>query len=218
MDYFNLPSNTVVQRVVPKNSFDSFTNSKQKEMFTKDIAKIVWSNNLSAGTINLQGKEIQEIQIFTIELKEQKGIKTVLDIIDKAIPYHIIFVVEFGDRIFFSTSSKHPSPLNDEKSVIDWTYTTPWFKKADNKYVINLKKSIDNVFYEFCQQLSLKKNKSIKNIADLSAYNSKLFTLTKGIERLKKSIASCQQFNKKVEMNLLLKELENKLNSLERFT
>ncbi|MBF0647909.1 DUF4391 domain-containing protein [Dysgonomonas sp. GY75] len=68
------------------------------------------------------------------------------------------------------------------------------------------------------QQLSLRKNKSIKNIADLSAYNSKLFTLTKEIERLKKTIASCQQFNKKVEMNLLLKELESELNSLQRFT
>ena len=214
MDYFNLPSNTVVQRVVPKNSFDSFTNSKQKEMFTKDIAKIVWSNSLSAGTINLRGKEIQEIQIFTIELKEQKEIKAVLDIIDKAIPYHIIFVVEFKDWIYFSTSSKHPSPLNDAKSVIDWTYTTPWFQKSDNKYIISLRKSLDNIFYEFCQQLSLRNNKNIKNIADLSAYNSKLYTLTKEIERLKKSIASCQQFNKKVEMNLLLKELENELNSL----
>jgi hypothetical protein len=68
------------------------------------------------------------------------------------------------------------------------------------------------------QQLSLRKNKSIKNIADLSAYNSKLFTMTKEIERLKKTIASCQQFNKKVEMNLLLKELESEFNSLQRFT
>jgi hypothetical protein len=102
MEYFNLPANTIVQRVVPKNSFDSFTNTKQKEMFTKEIAKIVWSNSISAGTINLQGKDISEIQIFTIELKGQKEIKTVLDIIDKVIPYHIIFVVEYGD---FLTSS-----------------------------------------------------------------------------------------------------------------
>lgn len=214
MDYFNLPSNTVVQRVVPKNSFDSFTNSKQKEMFTKDIAKIVWSNNLSAGTTNLQGKEIQEIQIFTIELKVQKEIKNVLDIIDKSIPYHIIFVVEFGDWVYFSTSSKHLSPLNGAKSIIDWTYTTPWFQKTDNKYIISLRKSIDNIFYDFCKQLSLGETRSIKNIADLSAYNSKLYTLTKEIERLKKNIVSCQQFNKKVEMNLLLKELENELNNL----
>jgi hypothetical protein len=72
MGYFNLPFNTVVQHIIPKNSFDSFTDSKQKEMFTKGIAKIVWSNKLSAETRNLQGKEIQEIQIFTIELKNKK--------------------------------------------------------------------------------------------------------------------------------------------------
>lgn len=211
MDYFDLPYSTVVQRVVPKNTFDPFTNSKQKELFTKYVAKIIWKNSLTSETTNLPSKDVIEIQVFHIELKVQGEISTLLDVINKNISYHIIFIVEFNDLIYLSVSPKHPSPLDEAKSIIDWTFKTPWFHKNDKQYKIELRKSLDNVFYEFCQQLSLKPNRSIKNINDLLAYNSKIYSLTKEIERVKRSIASCQQFNKRVELNLKLKVLEQEL-------
>ncbi len=214
MELFNLPYNTIIQRFVAKSHFDSVTNSKQKAMFTNDIAKITWCNTLSTETTNLPHKEIEEIQIFSIELKERKEIKSILEIIDKTIPYHIIFIVTFGDEHYLSASAKHTSPLNDNKSVIDWTYTSPWFRKTENIYSLNLKKDIDNVFFDFCQQLSKKLNNSIKNIADLSAYNSKFSSLTKEIEQIKKKISTSPQFNKKVELNLSLKKLEDDLSKI----
>jgi hypothetical protein len=214
MEFFNLPYNTVIQRFVAKNHFDSVTNTKQKAMFTNDIAKIMWCNTLSSETTNLPHREIEEIQIFSIELKEKKEIKSILEIIDKTIPYHIIFIVSFADEVYLSASAKHPSPLNDNKSVIDWTYTSPWFKKTENTYSLKLKKDIDTVFFDFCRQLSPLSNSSIKNIADLTAYNSRISALLKEIEQLKKKILSCPQFNKKVELNLKLKELEQELKIL----
>ena len=74
--------------------------------------------------------------VFRVELKEQKEINNTLEIIDKAIPYHIIFIITFGDMIYLSTSAKHSSPLKANKSVIDWTYKSPWFKEEENRYII----------------------------------------------------------------------------------
>ena len=214
MDYFSLPTNTIVQRVVPKNSFDSYTNSKQKEDFTKDIAKIIWSNKLSVETINLAGKYISEIQIFQIELKEKKDITALLNVIDKSIPYHIIFIIEFEGSVYVSTSSKHASPLNDDKSVIDWTFKSEWHNKNEKRYGLGLKKDLDYVFYEMCQQLSLRNNEKNRTIHDLVQYNNQISVLSKDIEQTKKNIASCKQFNKKVELNMKLKELEQKMDNL----
>jgi len=214
MDYFNLPSNTIVQKVVPKNSFDVHTNSKQKERFTKNIVKIVWSNKLSAETINLIGKDIAEIQIFKIELKEKKDITILLNVIDKAIPYHIIFIIEFEGSVYVSTSSKHVSPLNDDKSVIDWTFKSNWHNKSKKPYTLDLKRDLDYVFYDFCQQLSLKPNTKANGIQDLVQYNSQVSALIKEIEQTKKHIVSCKQFKKKVELNLKLKQLEEMLENL----
>lgn len=215
MELFNLPYNTIIQRFVAKSHFDSVTNTKQKAMFTNDVAKIIWCNTISTETTNLTYKEIEEIQIFRIELKNQKEIKSILEIIDKTIPYHIIFIVSFREEIYLSASAKHPTPINDNKSVIDWTYTSPRFRESENTYSINLKKDIDTVFFDFCQQLSKKSKSNIKNIADLTAYNAKFYSLTKEIVLLKKKISTCPQFNKKVELNLSLKQLEEELKILQ---
>ena len=84
----------------------------------------------------------------------------------------------------------------------------------DPHFCRTLVKDIDTVYFDFCQQLSQKSNSSIKNIADLTAYNSRFSSLTKEIEQLKKKILACPQFNKKVELNLSLKKLEEELRIL----
>ena len=89
---FNLPKSTVVNRVIPKNAFDEFTNTKQKKAFTEKIERIRWLNKLSAETINLSGSDVKEIQVFQIELKQKDSIPELLKIIDKSIPYRILFI------------------------------------------------------------------------------------------------------------------------------
>ena len=122
MNYFNLPISTNVNRFIPKNAFDAFTSAKQKKKFTDVIDKITWLNKLSKETINLTGKEVLELQIFEIKLKEECYPKDLLDIIDKSIPYQIIFVLSYHDIILISTSKKHNHPLNQDNAVVDWSF------------------------------------------------------------------------------------------------
>ena len=122
MKIFDLPDKVKVNKVVPKNAFDSFTNSKQKQLFTDLIKRITWEYKLSEATTNLPAKEIKEIQVFYVELKQKLEVKGILDIIDKAIPYPIIFLVNWNNEFYFTTSTKHAHPINDNISVIDWTF------------------------------------------------------------------------------------------------
>src|SRR5690606_15360077 len=116
--------------------------------------RIIWANKLSSDTVNLEGKDIKEIQIFKIELKKRDEIQTVLNIIDKAIPYHIIFLIEHEGSIYLSTSTKHPHPTGENYSVIEWTFKTEWFLASDNPYKLEMKKSIDDVYHKFCLLIS----------------------------------------------------------------
>ena len=70
---FDLPASTIVNRNIPKNSFEDFANSKQKKVLTNTISKIRWINKLSTQTINLEGKEVKEIQIIEITLKQKES-------------------------------------------------------------------------------------------------------------------------------------------------
>jgi len=213
MSYFNLPISTNVNRFIPKNAFDAFTNAKQKKKFTDIIDKITWLNKLSKETINLTGKEVQELQIFEIKLKEECYPKDLLDIIDKSIPYQIIFVLSYQDAILISTSKKHNHPLNQDNAVVDWSFSTQWLISNENCYQLNLKISIDFVYADFCSQLSnyTQEQKDITKIID---YDKNIKGLKKQIAELKKAIRAEKQFKKKVELNIQLKVCLSMINEL----
>jgi len=57
MQIFNLPKHTVVNKIIPKNAFDNYANTKQKKLFIENVEKIRWINKLSKETVNLSGNE-----------------------------------------------------------------------------------------------------------------------------------------------------------------
>ena len=215
MDFFNLPVRTKVGRVVPKNAFDEYTNTKQKKLFTDCIQRISWTHKLSADTVNLDAKDIQEIQVFKVELKQKSDILKILVIINKSIPYHIVFWVEHEQEAYISTASKHPHPTNDDVAVIDWTFTSDWFNKDDNSYAFNLKGSLDAVFKDLCVQLTGKPELGKQSLGSILKNQQEVDRLKKEISKLKSAISRSKQFNEKVRLNqkhILLKNQLNKLN------
>ena len=216
MDFFNLPLSTKVGRVVPKNAFDEYTNTKQKKLFIDCIQRITWTHKLSADTINLDSKDIQEIQVFKIELKQKSDILKISEIINKSIPYHIVFWVEYNREAYISTASKHPHPTNDDVAVIDWTFTSDWFNKDDNSYAFNLKESLDAVFKDLCIQLTGRKDLSNQSLSNILKNQKEEDRLIKTRKKLKSEILKCKQFNQKVELNIRLKSIEDELERINR--
>lgn len=207
MSFFHLPSRTKVGRVVPKNTFDPYTNTNQKKQFTDHIQRITWTHKISSETVNLPSIDISEIQLFKVELKQRTDILKVLEIINKSIPYHIVFWVEFNTEAFVSTAAKHPHPTNEDLSVIDWTFTSDWFPISTLPYSFHLKGSLDAVFKDICIQITGKPEFEKKSMDSILQNVQEIDQLKRDISKLKSAIASSKQFNKKAELN-------NKLNTL----
>lgn len=207
-----LPHTSIVNRVVPKNSFDKFINTKQKKLFSEYVDKIKWANKLSTQTIKLQGKDIKEIQIFEILLKKKHSAEDVLNIIDRFIPYHIIFVLRFENEALYSVAQKHSNPNSEDNAVIDWRFTSNWINDNAGGFKLNLKKSLDDVFSDFCLQVSGKIENQNKSLQEIINREQKKKQLLIDINKLESEIKSCKQFNSKVGLNLLLnaKKIEYK--------
>ena len=211
INYFELPLSTLVNKVIPKNAFDNYTNTRQKRLFTDHVHRITWTNKISRETTNLPFKEVQEIQLFKIELKLKEDISSILEIIDKAIPYLIIFSIYYEDEMYLSTSTKHPHPTNENNAVIDWTFKTDWFKQGTNGYSINLKTNLDWVIKDFSLQISGKSALLKESMATIVQNEQQISVLEKEIDKLKSKISRTKQFNEKVELNLELKVKEDEL-------
>jgi hypothetical protein len=207
---FNLPKATQVDQIIAKKVFDSYTNTKQKRLFIDLVDKIQWTHKLSVNTINLEGVDIKELQIFEVQLRERKNISELLAIIDKAIPYHIIFLLKYGGEVMVSTSKKHAHPSNENNAVIDWTFNSEWMREVP--YSLNLKQDIDFIYTDFCKQLSDVAESKLQSLDELIRQKEKIVTLEKEIEKLRTKVKNCKQFNIKVELNL---KLQGKLKELE---
>lgn len=204
---FQLPLQTKKDRIVPKNSFDGFLNSKQKKLLTDTVNRIKWTSVLSSETLNLIGKDIEAIQVFELELKQNNNLISILDLIDKFIPSTIIFLCKFEDEVFLSTAKKHPYPNKENIAIVDWRFNTEWLPENNFKYQLNLKISIDYIFSDICSQITGKQNSSNVDIDLLIEQEQQIKQLRFKIERLQKSIKTCKQFNRKVELNLELQHL-----------
>ena len=212
---FDLPVSTIVDKLIPKNTFEEYASPKQKKLFTNAVAKIKWANKLSSQTINLQGKEVQEIQIFEIELKERTNISELLMMINRVIPYPILFEIKHEAFLMYSISQKHSHPTNEHQAVVDWTFTTEWKTQKDFNFELQLAHNLDFVFTDICFQLSGKQSFKNRDITKLIELEQKMKQLNLSIDKLTNAIRSCKQFNRKVELNKQLQILGSEKKQME---
>ncbi len=210
-----LPASTIVDKIIPKNSFDEYATTKQKKLLSSVVARIKWLNKISTQTVNLQGKEVNEIQVFELELKEKSNINELLLLISKVIPYQILYVLRFNEEVMYSISKKHTHPTNENQSVVDWTFSTTWMSVQEDQFEIALSNSLDFVFQDICFKISGKNQGKEKNIDELIEKEQRLKQLNYSIEKITASMNKCKQFNKKVELNRQLKVLLNEKRKIE---
>lgn len=211
--YSQLPKQTLVNKVIPKNSFDSYCSSQQKRLFINKVEKIRWTHKLAWETTNLPGHDVKEIQCFEIELRQEEGIEEVIRIIDRAIPYPILFKLILGDSRKWQISKKHPHPTNEDNAVIDWTFESPW-STHQMDLPMELKISLDEVFRRLCLAVAGEKEEIPRSIDQLIILKKEIQELESTILKIKARLAKEKQFKKKVELNLELQFIENKLRGM----
>lgn len=211
MKILDIPAEAKFGKVIPKKEFDAFTNTKQKKLFTDLVLRITWQYKISKKTVNLGYDTIDELQVFVIELKERERIKRVLEIIDKAILYHIVFVVRFNGESYISTAAKHIQQGDIDRSIVDHTFDSDWYDDELLPFHIPLKESIDNSYKQLCIQLCDRAIASDISLSDLVEQEIVIKKLKHEIKQLKSKVSKCKQFNKKVELNMELKRVEERL-------
>ena len=217
---FNLPNTTVVNKAIPKTKFYEKTkaDSKLKQLFIDDIEQIIWKNKLSKDTINLdEGKKVKEIEIFEIILKQKKLSKDILKTIDKFIPYQILYILRFEDKIKFTIAYKDNNKNNENIMVVDSYYESDWINENECNISLDLINSLDYVYNEliksFIPREIPKNNIDIKYIVQ---NEKEIQILEKEIDKLEKTLRKEKQFNKKVEVKKILREKIKQLQNLNK--
>ena len=214
----NLPRSTEFNKRIPKQKFYEKLNVTPalKRSFIDQIKTVIWRNKIAESTINISpGKTVIEIEIFEIQLCTPELDTDVLKLIDKEIPYHIVFILSYEGKYQAWTAYKEETVSGNSAFKVDTYYHTEWLEEEN----LPLKADgldIDMVYENFVRQIA---GDALKNVNDESLKES--VEREKKREQLKKQIAALEakirkekQFNKQVEMNGRLKKLRKELENL----
>ena len=202
------PKSTEFNKKIPKQKFyeKADINPALKRVFVEQISAIIWMNKLAESTINLRcGESVTEIEVFEIALQCRELDTSVLKAISRAIPYHILFLLEF--------EGKYQAHIGFKDSM---DYSTEWLDEAELPLKIT-GLTLDSVYENFVRQIAGSRLNKIFEDESLSVSierSRKREELEKKIAALKNKIRKEKQFNRQVEMNGELKKLREELEEL----
>jgi Domain of unknown function (DUF4391) len=214
---FIFPPSALFSKVLPKSKIYEHAkpSSAVRELFVTQVDKIVWQYKLAPDTINLPAKPgVPEIQIFAIALKTAELNEAVLRCIDQAIPYPIVYQLTYEDRIKVKAAYKRPNDADANKWVVDSYFETAWHKGDTERVDLPIALDMAGLYQQMLRRLlplPPRPGETLKaQLERLVQLRSKQHEYQKMEVRLQKE----RQFNRKVELNGQLRQLNHELTQL----
>ena len=213
-----LPKTTEFNKRIPKQKFYENINVTPtlRRIFVEQIKVVYWRNKIAPSTINLEaGNDVTEIEVFEVKLNRVPLDVSVLRQIDKKIPYHIIFLLEYEGKYQAWTAYKEKAGSSSNAFKVDTYYHTDWL--LEDELVLKLDGlNMDAVYKNYVRQIAgdvlhIGEAESLKESVERS---KQIQLLQKQIDTLQKKIRKEKQLNRQMELNTELKKLKKQLEKI----
>ena len=214
-----LPKSTEFNKRIPKQKFydNLIVSPTLKRSFVDQIRIIYWANKIAPSTVNLaEGKNVTEIEVFHIRLNQETLDENVLKQIDREIPYHILFVLEYDGKYKAVMGYKEAAGSGKAAFKVDRYYQTEWL--PENELPVRLDGlNVDAVYENFVRQIAGNTLQAVtpqETLKESVARNDRRDELQKQINKLQAKIRKEKQLNRQMEMNTELKKLRKALEEI----
>lgn len=213
---FIYPAKAAFNRPVPKNKL--YANAKPskavKEKFVSQISEIIWKYKLSPETTNLAARDgYTEIQVFEIILKEPELGIEILSVIDKAIPYPIIFQLRHDQRTKSVAAYKRPAHDGSGSWVLEEYFESDWAQGeagAPLPVALDMKSLYEQMIFTFIE-LSPRNGEPLTSVVERVRQIRKY---RRELRALEAKMAGEKQFNRKVELKAQIRDINNQITAL----
>ena len=223
MKLYKFPQQAKVDRLIPKNKFyeQGKANTKIEQLFVDQVENIRWAYKLASSTIHLQDQEdLKEIQIFRVKSRVKDLDVSILSFIDKLILTPIIFEVVYQDKVKVVATYKRLNQADKTKAVIGQYYASDWLEDADRVELPLYLKLADLYEHFIAQILPITSSEDSGDDDESVSIELKLQkaqqleSLQKQLNQLQSKLRNERQFNRRVELNKQLQDLQLQINRI----
>jgi hypothetical protein len=212
-------------------------SSADKKLISQQIEKVIWHASLKPNTINIRPyqdevREYGEVEVIEVKLNEASRVKRIAEIVMRTIPYPILLQITYEDQILIVAGHSRINLSDSSKNTIEEFLFTDWitpgaltaFQAQFFKNIHSSKLSFFN-FYRFYdgfvdQVVLLNASKwadcyfEDKDAKEVKQTSDRIVNLERKIEELRTALNQETQFNRKVELNVEIKNYQNKVSGL----
>ena len=213
---FDFPKSTEFNKRIPKQKFyeNIDVSPALKKLFVEQIKLIHWRNKLAESTLNIvPGQAVTEIEVIEIKLTQPQLDEAVLRQMDKEIPYHILFVLTYGNKVQAWTGYKEAAESGNNAFKVNKYYHTEWM--LEDELTLEIEGlNMDAVWDNFIIQVGGLEITQGNSLEEQIALDERKAKLTKEIEKLEKQARKEKQPNKKFQLAQQAKNLKAELEDL----
>ena len=213
-----LPKTTEFNKRIPKQKFYEHINVTPalRRIFVDQIKVVYWRNKIAPSTLNLEaGNNVTEIEVFEVKLNCIPLDVSVLRQIDKEIPYHIIFLLEYEGKYQAWTAYKEKAGSGSNAFKVDIYYHTDW--RLEDELGLKLDGlNMDAVYENYVRQIAgdILHTGVAESLKESVERSKQIQLLQKQIVTLQKKIRKEKQLNRQIELNAELKCLRKEISEL----
>lgn len=214
-----LPKSTEFNRRIPKQRFyeNLQITPALKKCFVEQIDSIRWRNKIAPSTVNLaEGQKVKELQVFSILLNDGTLDEAVLKQIDREIPYHILFLLEYEGRIQAWIGYKEEAGSGTAAFKVNQYYHTEWMAPEDLPLRLE-GLDMDTVYENLVRQIAGETLETEKAVTLQEAYLRSIQRekLLKQIADLERKAWNEKQPKRKLELAQQIQAFKNELTGLD---
>lgn len=213
----DLPVSTEFNKRIPKQKFyeNIAVTPAMKKAFVEQIKIIYWRNKIATTTLNLAaGGQVMEIEVFEMRLSAPELDESVLRQIDREIPYHILFLLEYEGK-YRAVIGYKEAAVGKTAFKVDRYYSTDWLDEDD--LPVHLEGlTLDAVYENFVRQIAgdVLVEENGTTLKDGVEQQKQREQLEKQIAALEAKIRKEKQPKKKFELVQQMKALQKKTETL----
>ena len=214
-----LPKTTEFNKRIPKQKFyeNLDVSPALKKVFVDQVKTIYWRNKIATTTVNLApGTNVTEIEVFEVKLNSKTLDEGMLRQMDKEIPYHILFILEYQGKYQAWIGYKEAAVSGTAAFKVNKYYHIDWLDEEDLPVKLE-GLDLDTVYENFVRQIAgdkLQVTEAGESLKDSVARDDEIQVLKKQLDTLQVKIRKEKQINRQMQLNTQLKELKKKMKEM----
>ena len=231
-DFLKFPDSCFIDNTIYKKLFyeNADLSTSDKSLFTDTISKITWLYCLKPETINIpvykdEVRDYPEIEIIEVLITKDYKLNRIVEIIMRTIPYPMVLIFKLEDKRQFYVAHQRTSQSDSSKNTIEEFIATDWLESDSALFAkLDIKKMRFTNFFalysDIVDSISIYNLSTIiptdDNItgAEARELSAQIKVIEQEITSLRAKLKKESQFNRKMELNIEIKRLEQNKNKL----